>query len=104
MDSITIMDGLILTVVSMLTVFAILSAIWGLVELISKIVNHQDTALETVRAPSTNNKTFVSKFRTSNTLTPNRKHRQVAELMSLVLASEDEANKKFEIVESKRVK
>lgn len=104
MESITIMDGLILTVVSMLVVFTILAAIWGLVELVSKLINHSDAELETVGAPSTNTQTSGTKAQAANTLAPNQKHQQVAELMALVLASEYEPNKKFEIVESKRVK
>lgn len=46
----------------------------------------------------------ASQPQTVSPLAPNKTHQQVAELMALVLASEDASNKKFEIVESKRIK
>lgn len=97
METISILDGLVLTIVSMLVVFSVLAAIWGLVELIAKIVNRPEASLEAAGTPSMNNQAV-------DTLAPNPKHQQVAELMALVLASEDEPNKKFEIIETKRVK
>lgn len=39
MESINIMDGLILTIVSILVVFVVLAAIWGLVEIVSSLIN-----------------------------------------------------------------
>lgn len=104
METISIADGLILTVVSMLVVFVVLSAIWGLVELVSKFINEDDLTPEMGVSGSTRDQQTAPNLQASDTLISNKKHQQVAELMALVLASEDEPNKKFEIVESKRVK
>lgn len=104
METISIVDGLILTVVSMLVVFVVLSAIWGLVELVSKFINKEDSTPKMSVSGSTKAKQTAPNLQVSDTLKSNEKHQQIAELMALVLASEDETNKKFEIVESKRVK
>ena len=44
MESISIIDGLMLTVVSMLTVFVVLIALWGITELTAKLVNGSEKA------------------------------------------------------------
>lgn len=102
METVSIMDGLVLTVVSIMLVFTVLAAIWGLIELVSKILisigSKEELAVPAASSPvATNN---VS----SQTLNVNEKNKQAAEVISLVLASEDQPNKKFEIVDSKRVK
>ena len=104
METISIMDGLVLTVVSMLVVFLLLTAIWGLVELVSKFINEPEPATDSVGAQPTTKQSSKTYPQASKNLNVNKKHQQVAELMALVLASEDEPNKKFKIVESKRVK
>ena len=43
MDSISIYDGLILTVISMLVVFIVLAGIWGLIEITSRLVGGTET-------------------------------------------------------------
>ena len=96
MESISIIDGLMLTVVSMLTVFVVLIALWGITELTAKLVNGSEK-VESTPAPA-KPKPAV------NNLAPNKKHQQVAELVALALASDDEPNKKLEIQESKRIK
>lgn len=82
----------------MLTVFSVLLVLWGLTEMIAKFVNGSDKAepapAAAKPAPAVN----------TNNLAPNKKHQQVAELVALALASEDEPNKKLEIQESKRIK
>ncbi len=104
METISILDGLTLTVVSMLVVFTVLAAIWGLVEVTSKFVHSsQPDAGSTKRSQPAAGKATAPQS-TTDTLAPNSKHQKVAELMALVLASEDEPNKKFEIVESQRIK
>lgn len=99
MESISIMDGLVLTIISMLVVFVVLAAIWGLVEIVSSLINQQKPTEESVKAQSA-----TPHPGTVHSIVPNKKHQQVAELIALVLASEDEPNKKFEIIESKRIK
>lgn len=99
MESISIYDGLILTLVSMLVVFSVLAAIWGLVELISRFVRET----EPISEPVTRQATPATPQQT-NPLAPNKNHQKAVEMMALVLASEDEPNKKFEVVESKRIK
>lgn len=103
MESISIFDGLTLTIVSMLVVFGVLAAIWGLVELMARFIPEEETAADATRGQSTP-KSAAASAQSSNTLAPNKKQQQAAEMMALILASEDEPNKKFEITESKRIK
>lgn len=102
METISIFDGLVLTLVSMLVVFLVLASIWGLVELIAKLVNGQEP--ETVSLQPVKKQATTLPAEGSKDLPVNKKHQQAAEFISLVLASEDQPNKKFEITDSKRVK
>lgn len=95
MDTITIYDGLVLTVVAMLVVFIVLASIWGLVELVAKFISNDDPTLEAVLVPSP-----MTYPKTSE----NPQHKKAAEIIALVLASEDEPDKKFEIIASKRIR
>ena len=100
MDSISILDGLILTVVSMAVVFFVLAAIWGLVEVTARIIKEDDVSLESTSLV----RNIPVNADQSGSLAANKAHQQAAELISLVLASEDQPDKKFEIVESIRIK
>lgn len=104
METISIFDGLVLTVVSILVVFLLLTAIWGLVELFAKLLNRQETATETVNLHPMSNKLSTFPDENSQALVANPKYQQVAEIIALVLASENQPDKKFEITDSKRVK
>lgn len=96
METISIMDGLGLTIIAMVVVFIVLSSIWGLVELVAKfMVVTTEPGLDA---------TSVMKEPTVNQTTENPQYKIAAEIIALVLASEDQPNKKFEIVESKRIK
>lgn len=94
MESISLVDGLILTVVSMLLVFMVLGAIGFLIDLIAKFIGES----EVVEAP-----TPVKQTVSTDPLQVNEEYKFVAEMMALVLASEDEPNRKFEVVEAKRI-
>lgn len=95
MDTITIYDGLGLTVVAMIVVFIVLASIWGLVELVAKFM--------TVPEPLLDNNAGENSLPQPK-LIDQPKHKKVAEIIALVLASEDKPDKKFEIVESKRIR
>lgn len=100
MNSISILDGLILTVVSMAVVFFVLAAIWGLVELTARLIKEDEIPID----PATSVRNIPVNADQSGSLAANKAHQQTAELISLVLASEDQPDKKFEIVESIRIK
>lgn len=100
MNSISILDGLILTVVSMAVVFFVLAAIWGLVELTARLIKEDEIPID----PATSVRNVPVNADQSGFLAANIAHQQAAELISLVLASEDQPDKKFEIVESIRIK
>ena len=100
MESISIYDGLMLTVVSMAIVFAILAALWGVIEVVARMVAEP----ESVNIPTDKSKYTETLSQNLNNGSTKHKHQRVAELMALILASEDEPNKKFEITESKRIK
>lgn len=99
MDSINIYDGLVLTIISIAVVFIVLASIWGLIEVVSRIVNGSEPAMELVRQPIAPVKTPQVE-----SVSPNKKNQFAAEMMALILASENEPGKKFEIVEAKRIK
>ncbi|MDN6161398.1 MAG: OadG family protein [Atopostipes sp.] len=96
MESISLGEGLVLTVVSMLLVFLVLAAIGLLINLVSKFVGVEEPEERRER-----NQVPVKK---DPVLEVNDEHQFVAEMMALVLASEDQPDRKFEIVESKRIK
>ncbi len=100
MENISIYDGLMLTVVSMAIVFAILAALWGVIEVVARMVAEP----ESVNIPTDESKYTETLSQNLNNGSTKHKHQRVAELMALILASEDEPNKKFEITESKRIK
>ena len=100
MNSISILDGLILTVVSIAVVFFVLAAIWGLVEVTARLIKEDDVLLESTSLV----RNIPVNADQSGSLAANKAHQQAAELISLVLASEDQPDKKFEIVESIRIK
>lgn len=103
METISISEGLLLTIVSMIVVFAILTVIWGLVELTSKVLANSDEANQVATETAAPQLKPVSQTNTAS-LAANEKNQKVAEIIALILASEDKPNKKFEISESKRVK
>ena len=95
MDTITIYDGLILTITAMVVVFVVLAIIWGLVELVANFMLTNEPTSEMRPAESSNPQPETR---------DNPEYKKAAEIMALVLASEDEPTKKFEIVESKRIR
>ncbi len=99
METISLSDGLILTVISMLLVFLVLSAIWILTDFVAKVVNKKelDDEIETKQ-------TFAGVSTESKAPKVNLKNQFAAEIIALILASEDEPNRKFEVVESKKIK
>lgn len=99
METLSLIDGINLTVVSILIVFAVLASIWGLVELMYKLLPKAETPIESKASSHSR----IDEPSTTSALAENSKHKLVAELMALTLASEDQPNKKFEIIETKRV-
>lgn len=98
MTSITLGDGLVLTIVSMITVFALLGALWGITSLMAKFFGEEE-------APTSSAPVAKDAAQTSGGgLLANKKHQKVAEMTALIVASEGIQDRKFEIVESKRIK
>lgn len=97
METINLFDGLILTIVSMIVVFVVLGAIWGLTELTAKILRNNEEFAGEIHPTDT-------KIARPEHIVSNRNNEKVAEIMALILASEDQPNKKFEIIETKRIK
>lgn len=98
MESISLGEGLALTLVSMLLVFFVLAAIGLLINIISKFIDEEEPVEK--RSP----KRKVQKSSQASSLKASADLQFVAEMMALVLASEDQPDRKFEIVESKRIK
>ena len=95
MDAITLLDGLTLTVVSMILVFIVLGSIGNLIELVAKFVNESEEEVEETQS--------VKPVVSTDPLQVNEEYQFVAEMMALVLASEDEPDRQFEVVEAKRI-
>ena len=98
MESISLADGLILTVVSMLLVFLVLGAIGLLINLASKWLGEKPNQAVETKTPQP-----VNRNTETDSLAVNEEYQLVAEMMALILASEDEPDRKFEVVESKRI-
>lgn len=98
MESISLGDGLVLTIVSMLLVFFVLAAIGLLINIVAKFVGEEEAVEE--RSP----KREIQQSSKERGLKSNPDLQFAAEMMALVLASEDQPDRKFEIVESKRIK
>lgn len=101
MESISLFDGFILTIVSMILVFLVLGAIGVLTDVIAKFVNEEESTVEKASIQQAERK---KRTYTKESLKADNENQFVAEMMALVLASEDEPNRKFEVVESKRIK
>ena len=97
MESISLGEGLILTIVSMLLIFLVLGAIGLLINLIANFVGEEAPRETLVKEKQTVNKKATP-------LESHDEYQFVAEMMALVLASEGQPDRKFEIVESKRIK
>jgi Na+-transporting methylmalonyl-CoA/oxaloacetate decarboxylase gamma subunit len=98
METFNLGDGLIVTVVAMIVVFAVLSCLWFLVELVHKLVGEPAQA-----AP-------VLGHREKN-LQPvqqnpgvDEQRAKAAAIMALVAAYEAHPSKKFEIIDVTRIK
>lgn len=104
METINLTEGLILTLVSMIVVFIILGAIWGLTELIANIVGDPEEKTQLTDSPTTDDDTVSPIDIKNQSLVINEKNQKAAEIMALILAAEDQPNKKFEIIESERIK
>lgn len=102
MESINLGDGLVLTVVSMLLVFLVLAAIWLLIELVAKFVHEPESTTE--KAQGATQQPTDKELMKQDLLQSNSDYQFVAEMMALVLASEGQTDRKFEVVKSERIK
>lgn len=102
METISLLDGLILTVVSMLLVFLVLGAIWLLTDYIAKVVNREEPIPSKEQIKPT--PALAADSTKTDLVTENPKNQFVAEMIALILASEDQPDCKFEVVESQKIK
>ncbi|MGP6139865.1 MULTISPECIES: OadG family protein [unclassified Jeotgalibaca] len=88
MESFNMMDGLVVTVISMVFVFSVLASLWGLTELV-----HRFSAESKMEVPAV-----------SPDLIPDKQRETVAVLTAIIAAHETNPAKKYEVVEVKRIK
>ena len=81
METISLMDGINLTVVSILIVFTVLASIWGLVELVAKFIPKPETLSES----SVSSQPQIDTSSLSNTLAENSKQCHYPQLQSFAL-------------------
>lgn len=91
-------DGLIVTVVAMIVVFAVLSALWFLVELVHKLVGEPAQA-----APAPVHREEATPPVLQNPGVDEQRAKAAA-ITALVAAYEEHPAKKFEIVDVTRIK
>lgn len=91
-DTFGLMDGIIVTVVAMAVVFIVLSSLWGLVELVRRLV------------VSFSKSSGLNAEPTETKLVADPEREKVAVLAALTLAYNDHPTKKYEIIEVNRVK
>jgi len=98
METFNLGDGLIVTVVAMIVVFAVLSSLWFLVELVHKLVGEPAVAAS-------------SPIHQEDDLHPvlldpgvDEQRAKAAAIMALVAAYEAHPSKKFEIIDVTRIK
>ncbi|WP_106450312.1 OadG family protein [Trichococcus alkaliphilus] len=98
METFNLGDGLIVTIVAMIVVFAVLATLWFLVELVHKLVgepaqaaiapiHHEDDLQPVLQEPGVD-----------------EQRAKVAAIMALVAAYEAHPAKKFEIIDVTRIK
>ena len=102
MGTFSLIDGLVVTVVAMVVVFAVLASLWFLVELTHKLVG-EPTAKKTMSDKNEQQRTSATPIATDE-LGLDGKRAEVAAITALAMAYEDHPAKKFEIVEMIRVK
>lgn len=98
--NVSIVDGIVITLISMLFVFLILLLIMFVIQLLAKVINQSGIAKseENVIADQVENGENASE-----TLLPNPEYERVAVLTALALASEAESDKYFIVSEVKRL-
>lgn len=102
METISLGDGLVLTIVSIALVFLVLAMIGVLTDYVAKVVHREEPispedAVEAEPAVSTT-------ARETGLSPANPENQFVAEMTALVLASENQPDRKFEVVESKKIR
>lgn len=92
MESVSIGDGLILTVVAIVLVFIVLAALWGFIELVHKVLGDEpeETPKAVAPAPAT-------------APASNSELQTVAEIMAVIAAHEEDPKNDYDIVETKRI-
>ncbi|AZP03951.1 OadG family protein [Jeotgalibaca ciconiae] len=93
-DSFGLMDGIIVTVVAMAVVFIVLSSLWGLMELVRRLVVSFSKSSVLNAEP----------IETETKLVADPEREKIAVLAALTLAYNDHPTKKYEIIEVNRVK
>lgn len=100
METFSLMDGLVVTIVAMVVVFSVLASLWFLVELMHKLVGNptEEKAMRDKKELQRIAATPITAEALDEKLT------KVAAITSLVMTYEEHPAKKFEIVEVIRVK
>ena len=102
METFSLMDGMVVTVVAMVVVFVVLSCLWFMVELTHKLVG-DPTEKEPVDDKKGMQTMSATPVATADVVV-DEKRAKAAAVTALVMAYEEHPAKKFEIVEVIRVK
>lgn len=91
MEQFSFMDGVMVSIVSMVVVFGVLAALWGLTELVHRV--------------STDKKPLLEAETVAPVVLQSDKQRETAAVLTAIIAAhETNPGKKFEVVEVKRIK
>ncbi|CZQ93769.1 oadg fam: sodium pump decarboxylases gamma subunit [Trichococcus palustris] len=102
METFSLMDGMVVTVVAMVVVFVVLTCLWFMVELTHKLVG-DPTEEKAMSDKKELQRTSATPNATVN-IVVDEKRAKAAAVTALVMAYEEHPAKKFEIVEVVRVK
>ncbi|MBM6614261.1 OadG family protein [Desemzia sp. RIT804] len=104
MENFTIMDGVVVTVISMLVVFLVLIGLQFVISLFRIIIERQKgqqfTDSKKMETPQQSNGFFPSK----KLLEEDEETKTVAALMALILANEDQQDKYYQVTSIKRIR
>ncbi|MER2295273.1 MAG: OadG family protein [Desemzia incerta] len=97
MENFTLMDGILVTIVSILVVFSVLIGLLVVLQLFQFLPKDKQHQID-IQKPSNHQTSLVEDIEV------NEETKLVAGIMALILANQDQQNKKYQITKIKRIR
>lgn len=97
MENFTLIDGVLVTIVSILVVFAVLIGLLVVLQLFQFLPKDKQNQID-IQKPSKHQTRLVEDIEV------NEETKLVAGIMALILANQDQQNKKYQITKIKRIR